>query len=381
MSQTDATFLKSQCQSFVRSGCQARRRTPGTNSTFKIAAAVVPLWGFGAFDSTSNLCSVSSGASWGFYYGRQITGQGLVFQNTWPKIYNKLVETWTQGSSTAVRTTEMSPYYDVIMTTTFTRTSNRTFAWSPTVTGKTVTDTLVTVNYDDGAETGCTYTAQLSGTILQPSATGPFDPNDSTYGWDNLVTQALSILSGMSIPASDNTFDVQSLGSSGTVSIGYQCPILAAANGVPVCLGAFNHSGVFMYLSGGDNWLQVYYPIYGSIPSITEFPNGALPSPQCEISVGGCLVLKSEWALNGADLSYITYPTRRSSDHTVIYAEGLVIDSSTGVMSMDIPIQTTSGTVPYSNPVATPATYSFSPSDCSASGTTYGMLGFLGTDA
>jgi hypothetical protein len=177
-------------QAGYRSGCQAREGTLKTPSTFQQVIAYIPLYGFGAFNSSS-------------VYG------SLVYNDTWPRVYAKLVETWIDDYAGVLKTvtTVFSKYCDVGKISNTVIYGGGT-AEPDSIISTTVTDSLVSVRYFIGQPPGShasgygTYTAQLSGTILDTSAGGPFDPTAATNGWQALVDLANAMLDATAIPAS-----------------------------------------------------------------------------------------------------------------------------------------------------------------------------------
>jgi hypothetical protein len=196
MSATTPIFTKSKDQNFVRSNCQARTRQIGSISPFSIVCARIPLWGYGPFVNSSlnnpGLISVGGGM---FNYSRMLgtsSPNPWYLASVWPYVYNQCTEQWTEsyGGSKTV-TTQFTQYVDQAQPQVPTNTTSGTFFGAGTVDTITITNTTFTVTYHGTAYLGPTlgsvnftgtYVATLSGTMLQPGGSGPFNPTDPTYG-------------------------------------------------------------------------------------------------------------------------------------------------------------------------------------------------------
>ena len=388
---TTPIFIKSPEQNFVRSPCQARTRQTGAISMFSIVCARMPLWGFGTF--ATNATSVN-----GFTVGGAFSSGGpptlapgspnewWPYNVTWPAVYNTLTEQWTETYGSLTTVTAYSPYVDLTQPAqTVTGPSGTHFSGAGTITGLSITPSLITVNYtydwyNDPSNplafvvvTGV-YTATLSGSILNPSGTGPFDPGNATYGWAAMTASANALLADSSIPAigtysSWTTIDPISTSPGYRISTNYfnSCTLWedigAAANGFPT----------------GVSFDQTQH----EPPSILDWPK---PSPNTAPgnNEGACMCMKSTWNLNGAGWGNnglcggINNPPSMGglgqvmNDHANIFAQTFNIGNfnSPGAIAL---------ATTFPNPIAWPKTVTFAPSDVLANtggAGTYGLLGF-----
>ena len=315
----------------------------------------------------------------------------LYFLQDWPCVYSTLTETWTQtmgisgGPATASRTTNYSQYADEYMVVTGTA---MPYIGGLVINSAAFTDTLVTINYSLGVMTGV-YTAQLSGTILQPGAVGPFDPTDATYGWAALNTLALAVLADMVIPTPPSGYWAEAIWVFPTsASPGYATitatdtggwpsgttygiingspPMTAAANGIPVQSAA----GWGYSMPQGINGLASSQMCQASIadwlrPFAPVDAGGSL-------NEGGCCCIKSTWFLLGTNMTL----GGNTNNHATKYGQSISLNATpaSGVVLGSVSSGTALSGLPNFK--------TFNPSDAAtAAGTTYGLLGFWGTAA
>lgn len=352
--------LRSAAQAFCRSPGQARFR--GSQSLFSIVAAVYWFNGFGTFKAAGSQPNVA-GSGTTSHIGDWVTN------SDWPNVYNTMTETWADGGGTQVTVTECTPDIDLAnskVTTTGSASGISGFIVSVTATG-----TLITVTYSGGV-----YTAQLSGTTLAPTSTGPFNPSTD---WATLVGIVNTMLGSVSIPSPAsgslwtyiqwqsttpgyNTFTVDYPTGSPT-EIGVVCP---AINGLPLVLWESIDSG-WMMPSINDN-----------VACLTGTP----PQPS---NSGFCISLKSTWIFNGRswyDPGTIIYaPTSRELNTCrTLYAQEF--DPATFSPGLcPIAAGAINLAMNFVSPPAPKSTVSFGPADVTANLTagTYGLLGFQPT--
>jgi hypothetical protein len=328
----------------VRSSCQARTSGQKNTLTMTCINAFVPVWGFGSF-STITAPSFPN----------------ITYNSTWPLVYNKLVEAWTDSlGGSRTRTTEYSPYVDIYKTTVSTGsvqnlatiTSSTITAALATITGLDITG-LITIN----------YTATLS--VL-------FDPLSS---WATLTAQTESLLALVNQSDAGNIYFLLgghiAWGASAIIfpvsyGPGYVLDVLdigmvcAAARG----LGVYSTNPGYVGSLFGAN-----PPFQNSIVDIYNITRAGL-APLLVQNAGGIMSAKSWWILRGA----APYPTWENPNaHTTIYMQSMTLDATTGAPTINA-VSAASG---YSNPVTAPSSMAFTPSDVTANtGTPYGVLGF-----
>lgn len=366
--------LLSSSQSLILSPGQARSR--GINSLFSMVSVYYNFLGYGPFSSSNSSLSIPSG-----------TGSDQAFwsyDSAWPFLYNRITETWTEGSNSQVTVTSYTPNQDEGF---FEQTSTLigTVHGSVGQISITVTPTLITVSYHyTGSSSPGTYTAKLSGTTVDNTAAGPFNP---ATDWTALVNTIETLLASIAIPARPGgyvfggVFYNSSLWSYITfqkAAPGYQVntlnysnfpttiqlPAYAAASGCPVAGSPLSVAG-FLCPNISDN---------GGYTGLTMIPNA-----------GVVFSTKSQWVFQGAtwwnksDTANAQTPrvnaTCRSLfcqkiDPTTLVAGGSTI--STGVISRATTLV---------NPIALPSTVNFGPTDVINELGTYGMIGFQGTAA
>lgn len=379
--------IRSNCFGKVRTACNDKQTQRGTISLFSMVIARMPLWGFGSFSGTTPVV-VNSTEMFGNSGTSILSGSSSVvalFNSTWPAVYNTLTESWseTHGGSQTI-TTAYSQYADVFQTTT--TSSSGPFVGDGTITSITITSSLISIGYTFtlflnpanpimGTTFTGTYTAQLSGSILDPSGTGPFDPGDPSYGWAALTSAANTLLAGVSIPAIS--------GSSTWTTID------------PISTSPFYRITSDTYNSA-TLWDDIFAAAYGfptspsgcqtqfMPPSIMDWP---IPATNAQptgayTNQGACMCAKSTWDLNGAgwgnpaiDPGILSVPptglAQIMNDHCTIYAQTVDLTNfnSSGTIGLD---------TNYPNPIPWPVTKTFNPSDVtSAIGSgAFGLLGF-----
>jgi hypothetical protein len=394
MSATTPIFTKSKDQNFVRSNCQARTRQIGSISPFSIVCARIPLWGYGPFVNSSlnnpGLISVGGGM---FNYSRMLgtsSPNPWYLASVWPYVYNQCTEQWTEsyGGSKTV-TTQFTQYVDQAQPQVPTNTTSGTFFGAGTVDTITITNTTFTVTYHGTAYLGPTlgsvnftgtYVATLSGTMLQPGGSGPFNPTDPTYGWAALTAQANTLLGSSSIPAIGANAGIWTTIDPISTSPGYQ-----------ISTNYFNSCTLWEYVGVAANG----FPTGNSFdqtqhmpPSILDWPT---PSPNTQPAGpgqpgqnhGACLSMKSTWNLNGlgwgnnavcGGIATNLPPgglAQVMNDHANIFAQKIDLTNFNNPGTV-LPAST------FANPIPWPLTVTFGPGDVTAAigSTNFGLLGF-----
>lgn len=271
---------------------------------------VQPLWGWGSFDSTSD-------------YGLP------KFKDTWPNIYSKLDEEMfytDTGELIASKVQVWSKYYDQGLQTI---SSSGSFpGWGPSST--TVTDSLVTCTGTYSSRP-VQYTLALSGTILDSSATGPFDPTDTTVGWSALEAIATSLLADISYPSTvSNTegmnanivFPFSGVGGWTSIQASFEYPFCAAIKGAPIRM--YSSAG-YTGESPGSNSLYHESIIDWPYPYTETF---GVSWPSNNPVYGACISAKSIWVLNNKGVPLLPYGTTAYSDHKNLYYQQISAGSS-----------------------------------------------------
>ncbi len=398
MSAQTPIFVRSKAQQFTRSACQARDRRKGTISPFSIVCARIPLRGYGPFCTDSYYGPLNSpglvavgGAMFGYTRMQGTSSPNPWYlADVWPYLYQQCTEQWTEsyGGSQTI-TTQFTRYVDQPQPQTTTNTTSGTFFGSGTVTSVNITPSVFTVGYSGSADLGPglgsvnytgTYVATLSGTLLQPSASGPFNPSDASYGWAALAALADTLLGSSSIPA---------IG--GNAGVWTTIDPISAAPGYQISTNYFNSCTLWEYVGAaaygfptGISFDQTQH----MPPSILDWPT---PSPNQQMAApgqpgenrGACLSMKSTWNLNGlgwgnnavclgiatnlppAGLAQVM------NDHATIFSQRIVLTNF-----YDPGLVQPATTFP--NPIAWPTTVTFNPSDVVANVGTgnFGLLGF-----
>ena len=269
----------------TKSLCQARNITKGSVST-GISLAIYPLWGFGTFSSSFNPNHFDQ----------------LKYNTTWPFVYNKLTVTAVTPSGTSTGT---QTYQTTVDNQIVTSPGGLPGYGSP-ILDYTITDSLITIHYGDAGNPS-TYTAQLSGTILDNTLPGPFNPADD---WEILTTRCMALLDICPLPILQTGIQsnwIQPLSFSPGYGILAQGTgtglIMAAARGLPMY-------GVFVSI-----FLSQFRPPFAGSGSITNIqitePPGATnadwPNPYNVIvnppsfygNFGAVVCAKSSWTLTG----------------------------------------------------------------------------------
>lgn len=349
--------IRSPGQAKVRTAGQARQTQVGSISIFSLVTAKIPLNGFGPFNTSgSNTSSL--------WQGGGSSASQWVTNSAWPNVYAVMTETWTEPTATQTVTTTNTTFHDTPITTSTVNTGSG-FSGSGSVSSFSLTATAVTIDYST-AHGPATYIAQLSGTALNPTGTGPFNPTDPTYGWAALTSAANALLGSISTPAVGANSQFTTLQPK-SVAPGYVTGtfsydlfgslvdvILCAANGYPV-----------LSATGGG----FAYPV----PSIFDYTSPY--NAASFINTGWCISTKSIWQLNGDTWWNAAYgPTEIPQwvgDHSIIFA--LPFDPSNFTTA-----QLASAASTFSNPVPWPVSITFAPTDVTANtgAGTYGMLGF-----
>ena len=365
------SFQRSQCQSFVRSPCQARLRYSPIPGNAVCILGIIPVWGFGTF----------AGA----------TAPGLLtYNDDWPFVYSTLTETWTQSDGAAQETVSTwSQYVDLNLQVVTTTTGGGIGTFG--VTSIVVTSTLVTINYTSGGTVTGIYTAQITG--------GPWNPNDGADGWLARALAADGLMAKMDF--SDVT--IFSLpGNSACVSI---APISTAPY-----WGGSAYDGSYFGSFTGRLWAAAAYGmglrsslVFGVPTNYVQNILGGLILP-ANISdytfaldatdpipnQGGIISMKSIWNINGSNPSpNPPFGPFVANNHRSIYAEPLVVDATTGVPSLGTvalpsPLILSKPPSSLSQPVAVPNQYTFTSADVLANipaGKLYGMMGFRSSNA
>lgn len=335
---------------FTKSIC-ASRNLVKANTSAAMVMAVYPLWGFGTFNAVNTAPSSS--------------GQPMTYNQTWPHVYNTLTETWTGSNPTGIRTTTFTPNVDIIFTTTDNGNLTR---WNSvlSVQSTVITGSLVTINFTDGfSHMPAVYTAQLSGTILNPAATGPFDLAD----WGNLTNLSLALMDLVSLPIMTNLGLEASIIWPASFSPGYfilppgntNNLVVASALGVPM-------SSQISNAAHGGGSISINNPFNFQAATIADFPspfNAAIPTQ----NYGCCVCLKSAWTLCGVGPTFMrgflpAYVT--SNNHLSTYFQSIAAAGAGGGFTFNAPA---------AEAVYSPRTINFNPYALS----TFGMLGFLPT--
>lgn len=339
------TFLKSPSHCFVGSPAQARNIVIPA-SVFSTVAAAIPLFGFGTFASSQPSITGNWDTSSKTYnnFGENPPTPPIAYNTVWPAIYARCTETWTESTGTLTYVNTYTQYND--------QQPMQTSSSSGSVTGGTVnsvsiTPTLLTVVYFGG-----TYTAQLSGSVLNPSGPGPFNPLDVTYGWAALTAACNAFLNTLAIPP----FPVTGLP-----------PVVGSVSQVsnPLSTGGANNTGVgvwvasmngFPWITGGSNSiLTEMFPVIvdNSNPDDVDNLGGTLQNS------GYCTCAKSLWHIEYGDTA-----------HKQLYVQAY--DPSNFLVSGSIAAATA-----FPSPLSLPTLRTFVPSDVAAnSSSTYGILAF-----
>lgn len=396
---------QSQALCWVRSPALARN-TSAPFTGFQIVHALVPLWGFGIINTAalpSDFGTVGGPLSGP---GSNISGSSTVpfvgyceilyndrtnpgFLEAWPSVYNTCTETWTQSDGNgATCTNSYSKYVDTVLTYSVVNTGSGPA--SGTIVSISNTSASVTILYTFGVGGNGTYTLQLSGSILQPSGVGPFVPSNATYGWQALTNSCLSILSSVSIPATNtpysNCLNVVPISTgvgynAGVINYDFRdtrtaalspnlstAMILAAANGFP--LRSSNPPN-----NGGSNQ---------SVVSIVNCINPFSNVPGFSKNYGACLCSKSKWGFvsGGLDLAHMDF----------VSGSGEIVQGSLGatpvvyvesVTMTPTPVAGSVSSASTQNPISVPSVVTFNAADVvtNLGSGTYGMMGFLSAAA
>lgn len=398
MTTPNITFSKSNGQAFIISPAQARQTQRGMMSIFSIVLARIPLWGYGTFAaSNSSYWTVGGAFNPGSPGGASQgpgTGAPWFYNSVWPYVYNTLTETWQEtydhgypptyySGGTLTTTTPYSINYDVRYSTS---SSGGPVLGNGTVTGFTITNSLITINYLAGYQTiGSnplsiayflgTYTAQLSGSILDPTGIGPFNPLDLTHGWAAMTALAETMLATTAIPAIGANSQWTSLT---TISTG---------SGIQTTNNIYNSDILWDDIFAAAHGMIGYYGQYQFMfPTIKDWPVPYVPGQPDNRdngqNSGACLCAKSIWQLNGSGWGNNAVdpginqlpPTgllQVMNSHDSIYAQAVNLSNFTSAGSVTIDTN-------YPKPFAWPTTKTFNSSDVTAAigSNAYGMIGF-----
>lgn len=336
---------------FVRSGGQARLMSAG-NTNFVMIQASVTLCGFGTHKSTTT------------YASRK-------YDDTWPKVFQKMVETWTRisdgatSNQTTVCKIDSNNPYKVV-------TGAGSINIGSVVT-TTVTPTLLTITFTDG-----TFTAQLTGDYIDENSTGAYNPLSGTNGWAYLTGLAKTLLDNYEYQTLNDGYKLKYIGKSSSTVYSYDIEITyenstmgfvpVAANGFPIRIPE-SQMGTYGY-----------YPMTQMFSSFQTISEDALRWSASllatAIQCGACVCAKSYWILAGNYPSTSLYP--QTNNHKTIYAEELILDGTTGDFSLGSIVNATGvGT----NPITPPVARGFIPEQIVAHGYTFGLFGFRSANA
>ena len=92
-------------------------------------------------------------------------------------------------------------------------------------------------------------------------------------------------------------------------------------------------------------------------------------------NLGACVMMKSQWVLNGAHPGSITYPN--GNDHKTIYQQEAALTFGGGFSFGSI---NTTVAVPLPSTITPQVIIEFKPEDVRTNGLTYGLLGFRSTN-
>ena len=381
----------SACDQMSQSACELL--AVGSSQFYQLQA-VIPLWGYGKINTSgwpspgSNFNPINTGTGDGTC---NMANWGAL---TWPIVYNKCTETWTDGSGTVTRISTFNQFYDTYFLPVVTSGANPYFSYPNNTVNYTftsVTATTLTLAYTDGHLIVGVYTAVLSEDMF--GNTGPFNPNDATYGWANLTAQAnalLTTLAGLITPsifssAKNKTKTIYPISASPGYLIQDSDTALATASFAPVVAAFVSQynitcaaaNGLAVMVSGGlGGWAP--YCIFPMGHMIADNPVFSAYPPTAgwgNPNIGGVLCSQGLWKL-------------ATTDHGTIYGQKLNIDATTGAVTLAAsaiapaaftnPNQVSAnGTLTADPVIAFKKVLQFNPTDVNNNlGSPYGMLGF-----
>jgi hypothetical protein len=308
--------LRTQCQNFARSGCQNRIRFAPDTTRLAVYLAFVPIWGFGQFNASST-------------YG------SLIYDDTWPVVYDTLTEVWTEtnpfGGGTRTTTSVYAPYLDAPFSTSTVTTG--VFFGPGSILSFTAGLTSCSATYGGGLVSG-TYTATLTGLY--------------STSWEDATLAAEALLSNLSLPTDQWSisigaptanmkyvvpiqaspgYQILDYGSGGSAYIKPGTFFTAAARGLPVRLAIVTGTNFPPNFTSSTDIFALQLTAATICSDHYGLPPGGSYSSGFYPNSGGCICVKAAWQINGNGASF-GRPSGTSVNQTELWMQ--TYDSSGG---------------------------------------------------